>query len=217
MDETKNFYHFKLILLGDIAVGKSSILSRYTDDKYSVEYHCNVGVEFKVKSLFLDEKTGADLQIWDTCGEERFRSITRQYYRDSSGILLIYDITNRASFLKLETWMQDILSYGPKETTIYLVGNKIDIENERETSFQEASDFAQKYQINYIEVSAKMGIKVTQLFENITKTMVRKDIEKERNRRVSNGSKYNSQDDSRDMKKTILSSETRSPRRKSCC
>ena len=82
-------YRFKVILLGDIAVGKSSILSRFVDDKYTNEYRCNVGVEFKVKSMFLDENRGADLQIWDTVGEERFRTITRQYYRDSKGKMLI--------------------------------------------------------------------------------------------------------------------------------
>ena len=91
-------YRFKVILLGDIAVGKTSILSRFVDEKYTSEYRCNVGVEFKVKSLYLDEKTGADLQIWDTCGEERFRTITRQYYRDTSGIILVFDSTNRNSF-----------------------------------------------------------------------------------------------------------------------
>lgn len=78
-------YRFKVILLGDIAVGKTSILSRFIDEKYTNEYKCNVGVEFKVKSIYLDEKTGGDLQIWDTCGEERFKSLTRQYYRNSSG------------------------------------------------------------------------------------------------------------------------------------
>ena len=79
-------YRFKVILLGDIAVGKTSILSRFVDNKFTNEYKCNVGVEYKVKSLFLDESTGADLQIWDTCGEERFRTLTRQYYRDAYGI-----------------------------------------------------------------------------------------------------------------------------------
>ena len=83
-------YRFKVILLGDIAVGKSSILSRFVDDKYTNEYRCNVGVEFKVKSMFLDENRGADLQIWDTVGEERFRTITRQYYRDSKGNIILY-------------------------------------------------------------------------------------------------------------------------------
>jgi GTPase SAR1 family protein len=84
-------YRFKVILLGDIAVGKTSILSRFVDDKYNSEYRCNVGVEFKVKSLFLDEITGADLKIWDTCGEERFRTITRQYYRDANGRILYFN------------------------------------------------------------------------------------------------------------------------------
>lgn len=79
-------YRFKTILLGDIAVGKSSLLSRFVDDKYYKEYRCNVGVEFKVKSLYVEPNKGADLQIWDTVGEERFRTITRQYYRDSQGI-----------------------------------------------------------------------------------------------------------------------------------
>jgi GTPase SAR1 family protein len=82
-------YRFKVILLGDIAVGKSSILSRFVEDKYTNEYRCNVGVEFKVKSLFLDDRRGADLQIWDTVGEERFRTITRQYYRDSKGKIIL--------------------------------------------------------------------------------------------------------------------------------
>ena len=75
----RQVYRFKVILLGDIAVGKTSFLSRFVEEKFTAEYKCNVGVEFKVKSLFLDESTGADLQIWDTCGEERFRTITRQY------------------------------------------------------------------------------------------------------------------------------------------
>jgi small GTP-binding protein len=79
-------YRFKVILLGDIAVGKTAILSRFVDDKYTNEYKCNVGVEFKLKSLNVESNKGADLQIWDTVGEERFRTLTRQYYRDSKGI-----------------------------------------------------------------------------------------------------------------------------------
>lgn len=78
-------YRFKVILLGDIGVGKTSILTRFVEGRYNSEYHCNVGVEFKVKSLFIDEAIGADLKIWDTCGEEKFRSLTRQYYREGNG------------------------------------------------------------------------------------------------------------------------------------
>jgi GTPase SAR1 family protein len=79
-------YRYKVILLGDIAVGKTALLSRFVDDKYTNEYKCNVGVEFKLKSLNIESNKGADLQIWDTVGEERFRTLTRQYYRDSKGI-----------------------------------------------------------------------------------------------------------------------------------
>jgi small GTP-binding protein len=82
----RTIYRFKVILLGDIAVGKTALLSRFVDDKYTNEYKCNVGVEFKVKSLNVESNKGADLQIWDTVGEERFRTITRQYYRDSKGM-----------------------------------------------------------------------------------------------------------------------------------
>ena len=81
-------HRFKVILLGDVAVGKSSLLSRLVENKYSTEYRCNVGVEYKVKSLEVDDNTTADLQIWDTAGEERYRTITRQYYRNTNGIII---------------------------------------------------------------------------------------------------------------------------------
>jgi len=81
----RTMFRFKTILLGNIAVGKTSILSRFVDSKYRADYVCSVGVEFKVKSLFINETTAADLQIWDTCGQEKFKTITRQYYRDTNG------------------------------------------------------------------------------------------------------------------------------------
>jgi len=174
---------FKVILLGDIAVGKTSILSRFVDDKYSSEYRCNVGVEFKVKSLYLDEKTGADLQIWDTCGEERFRTITRQYYRDSSGIILVFDVTNRNSFERMTSWINDITEYGPTGTQIILVGNKIDLDDDRVISSHEALNFANKNNILYIEVSAKTSYNVIYLFEVLSKTMVQKEFEFENKRK----------------------------------
>lgn len=176
-------YRFKVILLGDIAVGKTSILSRFVEDKFTMEYKCNVGVEFKVKSLFLDEKTGADLQIWDTCGEERFRTITRQYYRDTYGVILIFDLTNKNSFEKLSTWLEDINEYGPKEISIILIGNKSDLIEERKILFNEAYNFANKHNLQYIEVSAKTGNNVGLLFEHLTKAMVKRENENEKKRK----------------------------------
>jgi small GTP-binding protein len=168
-------YRFKVILLGEVAVGKTSILSRFVEDRFTQEYKCNVGVEFKVKSIFLDEKIGADLQIWDTCGEERFRGITRQYYRDAYGVILIFDLTNKNSFDKLSSWLADIQENGPKETNILIIGNKSDLLEERKVNFNDAYNFASKNNIQYIEVSAKTGNNVGLLFENLTKTMVKKE------------------------------------------
>lgn len=176
-------YRFKVILLGDIAVGKTSILSRFVEDKFTSEYKCNVGVEFKVKSLFLDETTGADLQIWDTCGEERFRTITRQYYRDTSGVILIFDLTNRNSFEKLASWIEDIGEYGPREVNTIIIGNKADLDDERKTSFNEAYNFANKNNLQYLEVSAKTGNNVGILFENLTKVMVRREQDNDKKRK----------------------------------
>ena len=79
-------YRFKIILLGDYCVGKTSIINRYVEDMYSGEYSCTLGVEFKIKSILVDEKTGVDLQIWDTCGHDKYRGITKQYFRDKNGI-----------------------------------------------------------------------------------------------------------------------------------
>ena len=81
----KTVYRFKLILVGEYCVGKTSIISRYVDEKYSGDYNCTLGVEFKIKSLNIDDKTGVDLLIWDTCGHDKYKSITKQYFRDKSG------------------------------------------------------------------------------------------------------------------------------------
>lgn len=175
-------YRFKVILLGDVAVGKSSILFRFVDNSYSKEYKCNVGVDFKVKSLFVDENRGADLQIWDTSGEERFRTLTRQYYRDSHGIkavvilgiLLIFDLTNRNSFENLSKWLEDLNNYAPKGAPTILLGNKSDLNSERTTSFEEATTFALKHNLTYYEVSARTGNNVVLVFENLAASMIRK-------------------------------------------
>lgn len=90
----RTMFRFKTILLGNIAVGKTSILSRFVDSKYRADYICSVGVEFKVKSLFINDTTAADLQIWDTCGQEKFKTITRQYYRDTNGNINYFIITS---------------------------------------------------------------------------------------------------------------------------
>jgi small GTP-binding protein len=218
-------YRFKVILLGDIAVGKSSILSRFVEDKYTNEYRCNVGVEFKVKSLFLDDKRGADLQIWDTVGEERFRTITRQYYRDSkgkfllnkklTGVILIFDLTNRTSFDNLEKWIEDVLSFGPEGVKFLLIGNKSDLDDDRVVSYIEAVNLAKRFDTNYIEVSAKTGNNVASVFEELTKLMVSKEEEDNEKRKKKKGKIEKSH---YSVKQSImLEKATTKPQSTGCC
>ena len=165
-------HQFKVIMLGDVAVGKTSLVTRFVDNEFKSAYHCTVGVEYKVKSLKIDPYTNVNLKIWDTCGEEKYRTITRQYYRDANGVVLVFDLTNKNSFDKLSGWLNDIKEYGPKDTCIILVGNKSDVQDRKLFLFEEGKKFAMNYKMPYIEVSAKNGTNVLSMFENITKKMI---------------------------------------------
>ena len=159
-------------MLGDVAVGKTSIVTRFVDNEFKSTYHCTVGVEYKVKSLKLDPYTNVNLKIWDTCGEEKYRTITRQYYRDTNGVVLVFDLTNKNSFDKLSVWLNDIKEYGSNDTCIILVGNKSDVQDRKLSLFEEGKKLAMNYKMPYIEVSAKTGTNVLAMFENITKKMI---------------------------------------------
>ena len=131
------FYGFKVILIGDIQVGKTSIFNQFIDSKFQKQYGATLSVDFKVKSIFIDENTVADLQVWDTCGEERFKTITRQYYRDINGCFLIFDLTSVSSFEGAAKWLDDIREFGPENTLVMLVGNKCDLVTQRKISHKD--------------------------------------------------------------------------------
>lgn len=165
-------YQFKLILLGDIAVGKTSTLVSFTEKKFKEEYFCTVGVEFKITTLNLNDYEKADLQIWDTCGEERFRTITRQYYLNCNGILLFFDVTNYKSFSNLNSWLEDIKKFAPPNVSVFVIGNKSDLVDERVVSTEEAHTAMEKLGLEYCEISAKSYLQVTDLFENLAKKLI---------------------------------------------
>ena len=185
-------HQFKVIMLGDVAVGKTSLVTRFVDNEFKSTYHCTVGVEFKVKTMRIDPFTHVDLKIWDTCGEEKYRTITRQYYRDTDGVVLVFDLTNKNSFDKLSDWLHDIKEYGPKDTCVILVGNKSDVRERKLFLFEEGKKFAMQYKMPYIEVSAKNGTNVISMFENITKKM------------IENVGARNDQEDEKDVNKITL-------------
>lgn len=168
----KTAYAFKVILLGSIAVGKTSILIRYISNEFEEEHKCTIKAEFKTKLININNYVQAKLIIWDTCGDEKFKAITRQYYNDANGILLVYDITNRESFENIIDWNNEIKNNAPKDAVLFLVGNKTDNDKERKVTFQEGKKMASDIGFLFTEVSAKNGDNIHLLFEKISEEMM---------------------------------------------
>lgn len=169
MAETYDFL-FKFIIIGDAATGKSCILHRFIDNKFRKDSTHTIGVEFGSKVIEVGGKT-AKLQVWDTAGQERFRSVTRSYYRGAAGAILVYDITSRESFNHVSSWLADARSLANPDIVIILVGNKVDLEADREVTFLEASRFAQENDLMFLETSALTGIRVQEVFLKCARTI----------------------------------------------
>lgn len=166
-------FDLKVILLGDAGVGKTSIITKFTTNQFRSGYHATLGVEFKTKEIYIDPTSYARLKIWDTCGQEKFRSITRQYYRGTNGVLLIFDLTCKETLSKLNLWLDDIKKEIDDDCAIFLIGNKMDIKDRDLTISEEAKKYALKNKIHYLEVSAKTGKGIYTMFEKLGKKMIR--------------------------------------------
>jgi Ras-related protein Rab-2A len=149
--------------VGDTAVGKSCILLQFTDTRFQPVHDLTIGVEFGSRTIKHKEDQ-IKLQIWDTAGQEKFRSITRSYYRGAAGCLLVYDITRRETFEHVIAWLEDCRKFSSKDTVIVLIGNKADLEEQRQVSFEEAAKFAADHDLAFFEVSAKTALRVDQAF-----------------------------------------------------
>jgi len=159
---SSHHYLFKFITLGSSSVGKSSLLLRFTEKKYKAEHDPTIGVEFGSRDIKINGKA-LKLQIWDTSGMESFISITRSYYRESVGALLVYDITNRESFENLKVWLQAAREANEK-LLILLIGNKSDLKAERKVSIEEGKEFAKTNGMIFLEASSKTGVNVDAIF-----------------------------------------------------
>ena len=149
-------YLFKYIIIGDASVGKSNILLKYAHNQFKPEYQLTIGVEFGAKNIEIQNKIYR-IQIWDTAGQENFRSITRAYYKNSVCALIVYDISSKESFNNVSTWIDDCRSQSPKTITLILVGNKCDLDEERQVTFEEGEEFAKDNGMLFFEISAKTG------------------------------------------------------------
>eukprot|EP00736_Rhodelphis_marinus_P009150 Rmarinus@m.4274 len=158
-------YIFKYIVIGDMGVGKSCLLYRFTEQKFLADAPHTIGVEFGTRVVEVCG-TPIKLQVWDTAGQERFRAVTRSYYRGSAGVLLAYDITNRKSFLSCQNWLTDARSLTNAMAVIILIGTKNDLATgvSREVSYEEAASFADEHGLIFLETSAKTGNNVEEVF-----------------------------------------------------
>ena len=171
MIENEYDYIFKVLLIGNSDVGKSSLILRYVDQIWNDVFVPTIGVDFKVKSLEIEKKS-IKLQIWDTAGQERFRNVISSYFKGAHGILLIFDITSRNSFKELENWLGEVERNASSQILKILIGNKCDLEEEREISKDEGEAFAMRNGMQYIETSAKINTNVNEAFEALAKIMV---------------------------------------------
>ncbi len=163
-------YLFKILLIGDTAVGKSSLLVRFTEDIFTDTYMSTIGVDFKVRTIKLDEKT-IKLQIWDTAGQERFRNITSSYYRGANGVMIIYNVNNQKTFNNARYWLDEVAKYADPNINKLLVGNKADNPSMREVEYNRGREFADSQKISFVETSAKNANNVNRAFLTIIAEM----------------------------------------------
>eukprot|EP01053_Blabericola_migrator_P008303 Blabericola_migrator_1__8302@NODE_430_length_8568_cov_132_492766_g339_i0_p5_GENE_NODE_430_length_8568_cov_132_492766_g339_i0NODE_430_length_8568_cov_132_492766_g339_i0_p5_ORF_typecomplete_len203_score13_70Ras/PF00071_22/3_4e62Roc/PF08477_13/5_4e27Arf/PF00025_21/9_8e20GTP_EFTU/PF00009_27/4_7e09Gtr1_RagA/PF04670_12/2_2e06FeoB_N/PF02421_18/4_5e06SRPRB/PF09439_10/1_6e05RsgA_GTPase/PF03193_16/9RsgA_GTPase/PF03193_16/0_0089MMR_HSR1/PF01926_23/0_0013MnmE_helical/PF12631_7/0_0028Dynamin_N/PF00350_23/45D len=161
---------YKLVFLGEQAVGKTSIITRFMYDTFDANYQATIGIDFLSKTLYMEDRT-VRLQLWDTAGQERFRSLIPSYIRDSSAAVVVYDVTNHVSFQNTEKWIQDVRAERGKDVTIALVGNKTDIEESRQVTIEQGQAKAKEFDVIFMETSAKNGNNVRQLFKELAMSL----------------------------------------------
>ena len=166
-------YLLKFIIIGDAAVGKSNLLVRYTSGQFKEEYQLTIGVEFGSNNVIIGDNTYR-IQIWDTAGQENFRSITRSYYKNTACAIIVYEISNKKSFENISSWIEECKNTAPKSILMVVVGNKCDLEDNREVTEEEGREFAEKNGMLFFETSAKTGKNVEELFKQSVKVIDQK-------------------------------------------
>ncbi|OMJ84264.1 hypothetical protein SteCoe_14687 [Stentor coeruleus] len=166
-------YVFKYIIVGDSCVGKSCFMLRFTDNRFKADHDITIGVEFGSKILKVN-KNLIKVQIWDTAGQESFRSIARSYYRGAVGVILMYDITNKDSFINIYRWLNEIKEQSTHQLSITLVGNKLDLETQRVIKTAEAQEFATNNNMLFTESSALTGVNIESVFINSSTEILKK-------------------------------------------
>jgi small GTP-binding protein len=170
MDE----YVIKILTLGDSGVGKTSIIQKFVNDKFNQNMLSTIGVDFQSKVIIINN-TKIKLKIWDTTGQERFKTLTSQYYNGADGALLIFDVTSKLSFERINFWINELKEKKKlNELGLLLIGNKIDLNEKRNVKKEEAEEFAKEYNINYYETSALQNINIKNIINDIAQQCLNK-------------------------------------------
>lgn len=166
-------YMFKVLLLGDAGVGKTSLMWRFSEDVFNKTYISTIGIDFKLRTIEVEGKR-VRLQIWDTAGQERFHAISVSYYRSAIGIMLVYDITNRRSFENIAKWLRNIDEHAKEDVIKLLVGNKCDLRGPRAVKREEGEQLAAEYDMSFFETSAKENESIEDAFVSMAQEIMEK-------------------------------------------
>ncbi len=222
---------FKLILIGDSAVGKSNILLKYLKNEFDKNSRATVGVEFGTKNILINGKK-VKIQIWDTAGQERYRSLTKIFYKNSSCAILVYDITKKQTFDELKNyWIGQIKESAPKDIMLAIVGNKEDLLDKEQVDENEARDFAKENNALFFSTSAKNSNAINQLFIDIGKkytgwnSNAKIELNKEKNdnenkkinEEINNDNEENNENKTRKKNTTIKLKQSDKDKKKGCC
>jgi Ras-related protein Rab-8A len=162
----------KLLTIGDSGVGKTNLLIRFTDESFSPSFITTIGIDFRSKFSLIDGRR-IKINIWDTAGQDRFKTITQAYYKGADGVMLVYDVTDEKSFLSIKSWMKSLDNYADDSIKKILVANKCDLVKDRKVASSRGIDLAKEYGIPYFECSAKSGEGVAEAFDTLAKISVK--------------------------------------------
>ena len=220
-EQNKHCYAVKIIIVGNQAVGKTNIVTRYVKGEFSPEYMLTISLDYLTYTLKLDEKIFY-LRLYDTAGTEQFRSIRKNYYSNSCCALIVYDVTDESSFNSVKQWIEDSQTYGRQDIHLVLVGNKIDLKDERKISKEDGQNLAAQYGMDFYESSALTGENINEIFEGICKYVNKKlDEGKFDLNDFSNGVSISELEEDLDIHKTITlvgtpSTSNPKPKKKKC-
>ncbi|KAH9592920.1 Ras- protein RABH1b, variant 5 [Schistosoma haematobium] len=186
VDSEYSIIKSKCVFLGEHGAGKTSIILRFMHDTFDPAYHATIGIDFVSKTLCFNEKSvrrcvifyltfisQIRLQLWDTAGQERFSSLIPSYIKDSSVAIVVYDVTSRESFVRADKWIAEIRTERPSKTLVFLVGNKVDLEDKRVVTTEEAAKKAEKENLFFVETSAKTDFQIKKLFDEVVVEVVK--------------------------------------------